>query len=215
MTKKSFVKQVKVGGWVSVLALAAFFLSSLTFLQSYLAKLHLASWERGEWLSLAQLVIIFITAVIAIITMRSNRRTSCEVATLSAILNDYQDTVFYEAKMQVYDYNKKHKNTHQSLTSLFEQNLEDLESDLMKEVKTSSMLVLNRSEFFASAINAKVIDEALYKRVHCSNILRLWSVMSGPVDRLRVKTGKKTLFLDLEMLANKWEANPLKEEDLR
>lgn len=75
--------------------------------------------------------------------------------------------------------------------------------------------VLNRSEFFASAINAKVIDGALYKRVHCSNILRLWSVMSGPVDRLRVKTGKKTLFLDLEMLANKWEANPLKEEYLR
>ncbi|WP_151987430.1 DUF4760 domain-containing protein [Acinetobacter oleivorans] len=77
------------------------------------------------------------------------------------------------------------------------------------------MLVLNRNEFYASAINTGLLDEGLFKRVHCANIVKLWDQLYPTVNQIRQVAKKDTLFMDLELLATRWKANPLKTDDIK
>ena len=76
------------------------------------------------------------------------------------------------------------------------------------------MTLINRHEFYACAINTGVLDETLFKRVHCTNFIKLWNAVSPLVMKIREEERKDTLFIDLEILVSRWKANPLKAEDL-
>ena len=80
------------------------------------------------------------------------------------------------------------------------------DSDERKEI----LLVLNNLEFIAVGIRLKAFDENVYKESQYSNLIRIWNACSGFVSELRNSTGKKTIFQDLEFLAKKWEAKPIK-----
>ncbi|WP_353168636.1 DUF4760 domain-containing protein [Acinetobacter sp.] len=184
----------------------------------------LKKWSISDWLIFLQLIVFFASAVIASSTIKSSRVTARERATLDTILDDNKDEELYDAKILIHEFNKdpsayyaRLKDTvskRDSLAQLFQ-----VEPNLLTEnehnVRKSVIKALNRYEFYAIGINQGLLDEILFKRMHCSNVLRLWESTSTAVNQLRTFAKKDTLFKDLEHLANKWKAKELKSEDIR
>lgn len=70
--------------------------------------------------------------------------------------------------------------------------------------------VLNNQEFIAVGVRLKAFDGAVYKQMQCTNVLRLWNVTRGFIHEIRQSDGKETIFQDFEMLACRWEKDPIK-----
>ncbi|HGO5824188.1 TPA: DUF4760 domain-containing protein [Mannheimia haemolytica] len=159
-----------------------------------------------EWSSLGQLLVISLTAFIAMCTMISARKTSKEKATLDVVLSDYKDSDLVEASRTIFDIVRKDSN---HLYTVFQ----NKKGEYSKE-RNSLLLVVNRYEFYASAINHGILDERLFKRSHCSNFIKLWDAVSPTVMSIRDKERKETLFKDLEILVLRWKSKPLSVDDL-
>ncbi len=184
----------------------------------------LKKWSISDWLIFLQLIVFFASAVIASSTIKSSRVTARERATLDTILDDNKDEDLYDAKILIHEFNKDPSayyarlqdtvSKRDSLAQLFQ-----VDPNLLTEnehnVRKSVIKALNRYEFYAIGINQGLLDEILFKRMHCSNVLRLWESTSTAVNQLRTYAKKDTLFKDLEHLANKWKANELKSEDIK
>lgn len=76
--------------------------------------------------------------------------------------------------------------------------------------KDAILSVLNQLEFIAVGIRIGVFDEELYKQLCCHSVLKTWEAASGFVYELRKQTHIKTLYQDLECLADRWERDPVK-----
>lgn len=76
--------------------------------------------------------------------------------------------------------------------------------------RAAILKVLNNAEFIAVGVRMKAFDEGVYKEIHCSTVLRLWSSSCGFIHELRNRTGKTTLFQDFERLATRWAKSPIK-----
>lgn len=76
--------------------------------------------------------------------------------------------------------------------------------------RTAILRVLNNAEFIAVGVRLRAFDEDVYKEMHCSTVVRLWTSSCGFIYELRNKTGKSTLFQDFERLATRWQRNPIK-----
>lgn len=194
-------------------------------------QFKVGSWNPSDWFLCIQTLIFTISAFIAYRTISSSRAVSRERATLDTILADNKDTHLIEAKTSVYAFvenankylekvklnlNSEHQDVklRQTLSQICEVDEVDL-NQIEHELKQKMMVVLNRHEFYAIGINSKLLDENLFKRMHCSNFLKLWDKTQSAVTQLRTKTGKDTLFKDFEQLANRWKANPLRSEDIK
>lgn len=205
-----------------LIAVSAFFVLLIPKIPIVVDFANFGKWGRGDLFLFIQTIVIAISAVIAFLTINASRKTSRERATLDIIIDDYRDTNLFEAKTNIYDFidNKEEyrkKNADVSKESLVEIcRAHDSElNDADRVLKKDLMLVLNRNEFYASAINTGLLDEALFKRVHCSNVIKIWDKLYPTVNQIRQVAKKDTIFKDLEILALRWKANPLKSEDIK
>lgn len=182
-------------------------------------------WGVADWFLFIQTLVFFTSAIIAYRTISSSKNVSRERATLDTILADNKDTRLSEAKSEIYTflqnpqkYYEKVGDNDNSKRDTLSQICEVDETELTKaeyEIKHKMMTVLNRHEFYAIGINNNLLDENLFKRMHCSNFLKLWEKVNPAVTQLRSKVGKDTLFKEFECLAIRWKANPLKSEDIK
>ncbi|WP_180061108.1 DUF4760 domain-containing protein [Acinetobacter sp. YH12124] len=222
--KKPILKSSTKSSLTFIFALAAFLISIITILPELTAFFRLKEWEVGDWLLFFQLLVFLVSAYIAFTTISSSKATSRERATLDTILDDNKDEELYEAKIRIHDFYKDPEgyfksmhdsiSTRKSLAQLFEVDGSKL-TPAEHEVRKSLIKALNRYEFYAIGINIGLFDEELFKRMHCANVLRLWEESNTAVTQLRSFAKKDTLFKDLESLANRWKANPLKTEDIK
>lgn len=206
------------------LAIAAFLISSILAFPQVLIFFKVNTWEVADWIYFLQLLVIIVSAYIAFSTISASKATARERATLDTILDDNKDEELYEAKILVHDFNKNpqayfdSKNDKTSkrdtLAQLFAVDGSKL-TPTEHEVRKALIKALNRYEFYAIGINNGLFDESLFKRMHCSNILRLWETSDTAVTQLRNFAKVDTLFKDLEKLAVRWKANPLKSEDIK
>lgn len=206
------------------LALAAFLISFILILPDVLSFYKVGLWNVAEWMAFLQLLVFAISAYIAFRTISSSRSTARERATLDTILDDNKDEELYDAKILVHDFHKnpqayfKQKNDtvskRDTLAQLFTVDGSQL-TPAEHDVRKSLIKALNRYEFYAIGINSGLFDEDLFKRMHCSNVLRLWETSSTAVTQLRNYTKIDTLFKDLEILAIRWKTNSLKSSDIK
>lgn len=205
-----------------LIAVSAFFILFIPKVPIIVDFANFDKWTRSDLFLFIQTIVIAISAVIAFLTISASKKTSKERATLDIIIDDYRDTNLFEAKTNIFDFIEnpeefKKKNTDVIKGSLVEicQAHNSKLSSGEKDLKKNLMLVLNRNEFYASAINTGLLDEVLFKRVHCSNILKIWDKLYPTINQIRQVAKKDTIFKDLELLAIRWKANPLKSEDIK
>lgn len=203
---KWYKKLKKKEGLALFLSLISFFIAIFVLCKTYYIPIDLSSLNLQDWASLIQTSIILISAIIAVLTITSTRKTSKERATLDVILEDYQDKELVEASNIIFNLVRTDRN---QLFNVFQN-----EDGTKSSERNSLLMVLNRYEFYASAMNQGVLDEHLFKRLHCSNFIKLWDAVSPTVMSIRDKERKDTLFKDLEILVLRWKANPLRVEDL-
>ncbi|MDG4947731.1 DUF4760 domain-containing protein [Actinobacillus equuli] len=175
-------------------------------MKQYQFTIDTSKFSITDWATLGQLVVISITAIIAIYTILSNRKTSKERATLDVVLDDYKDDKLVVASNEVFNIVREDRN---KLYTVFQN-----ENNQYTEQRQRLLLVLNRYEFYASAMNHGILDEKLFKRLHCSNFIKLWDAVSPTVMSIRDKERKDTLFKDLEILVLRWKSSPLTSDDL-
>lgn len=221
---KSLTNGNYLGRSAFFLALSAFLISVYLVFPQLALFLKLYDWDVSDWLVFFQLLVFLTSAYIAYSTITTSKATARERATLDTILDDNKDEELYDSKILIYDFHKNpdayflQKNDieskRKSLSQLFEvegsqltQNEHDVRKHLIK--------VLNRHEFYAVGINNELLDESLFKRMHCSNIVRLWETVNPAVTQLRAQAKKDTLFKELEFLAVRWKACPLRIEDIK
>lgn len=223
-----------------VVAGFALIIALLDYVPIFLAFLNFP-WNATEWLMFLQLIVFLGSAIVAVNTIQSNRKTSIERVTLDIILADNKDAELYDAKNAIFTYAKDPKKYFQrkaemrdcspekektnaengtandrkyrSLSQLCELEAKDLDADEY-DVKKKLMYVLNRHEFYAAGINSGLLDEQLFKRLHCANFIRVWDVTHTAVSQIRSRTKIPTIIKDLEILADRWKKNPLKPDDL-
>lgn len=85
-----------------------------------------------------------------------------------------------------------------------------LQAHIHSDEAKAILAVLNFREFVAAGIREKAFDEAMYKRIQYSVILRDWNSFEGFVRELRKSRNRPTLFQEFQMLAQRWEKAPLK-----
>ena len=73
------------------------------------------------------------------------------------------------------------------------------------------LYALDTMEFTAVGIRLGAFDEDVYKELQCTKVIKTWESVSGFVMELRNEKQRQTLYQDLELLANRWSANPIKE----
>lgn len=221
-----------LGNWFNInkgsitfyLAGAAFLISFSSVVPELLTFFKVSKWQVSDWIYFLQLIVIAVSAYIAFTTISASKATARERATLDTILDDNKDEELYEAKILVHDFHKNPSayfaaredtdSKRNTLAQLFTVDGSQL-TDSEHEVRKSLIKALNRYEFYAIGINRGLFDEELFKRMHCSNILRLWETSDTAVIQLRNFTKIDTLFKDLEILAIRWKANSLKSSDIK
>ena len=204
------IKQLKAvkrkEGLTLSLSLISFFIGRFLLFKEYYKPIDLNGLTLQDWTSVTQSAVIFISAIIAVCTITSTRKTSKERATLDVVLGDYQDKDLVEASNMIFTLVREDRN---QLFTVFQN-----EDGKKANERSSLLLVLNRYEFYASAMNHGILDEQLFKRLHCSNFIKLWDAVSPTVMSIRDKERKDTLFKDLEILVLRWKSNPLSVDDL-
>ena len=97
---------------------------------------------------------------------------------------------------------------------LHEQNAEftkyALKDQASSEEAKSILVVLNFYEFAAAGIRDGAFDEAMFKRMQFSMVIRDWTGLEGFVYELRKARGRDTLFKEFQRLAERWKKKPLK-----
>lgn len=79
------------------------------------------------------------------------------------------------------------------------------------QIQDDIVYALDTMEFIAVGIRLNAFDEAVYKELQCTKVIKTWDSVAGFVMELREKKRTKTIYQDLEQLANTWSANPIQE----
>lgn len=74
-----------------------------------------------------------------------------------------------------------------------------------------SSYALDTLEFIAVGIRLGAFDEEVYKELQCSKVINTWNSVAALVMDLREEKKPLTLYQDIEQLAERWKANPIKE----
>lgn len=213
-----------------IMASSAFFITIYFNLDKIVGFYNFSTWVVSDWLLFLQLVVIAISAYIALSTIKSSRFRARERATLDTILNDNSDRELAAAKQIVLGYDKNpekylglifdefkaryNREPCSTLSELCEFERNELKKEEM-EVRQHLMHVLNRHEFYAVGVNSGLMDEMLFKRMHCNNIINLWEAVNPAVTHLRKKSQTPTYYKELELLALNWNEKPLREQDIK
>lgn len=213
------------------------FLSNFNFVSDFF---KFDKWIVSDWIYSIQTIVITISVLVAYKTIQASKQVSKEAATLEIILADNKDKELIEANSDLLLFLKnpdkfykeyKIKNplidsafssdSSQESSSLDSLNLtliikrdKDTLTPAQEDIRTKMLTVLSRHEFYAIGLNAGLLDEGLFKRMHCTNFVSLWEQVSPAINQLREKEKKDTFFKDFEILALRWKADPLVTEDI-
>lgn len=207
------VGKINKGYCVFVMATISFFISSGLFIYQFKDKITFEGWKTADWLAFWQLFVITVTAIITIVTILVSKKTSKQRATLDLILSNYQDLKLLEADENVTKYIKgQAKDNNGRIITLYEL-FQNKDGKFDKE-KTHLLTVVNRYEFYSTAINTGVLDEQFFKRLNYTNVIKLWNAVSPMVMKIREEERRDTIFKELELLALRWKTEPLKSDSL-
>lgn len=137
-----------------------------------------------------------IAATATAFAISSNTTTSRKRATIDLIMHQNQDVKLQEAISIV------NRLARQKIPLVDHYKEDDA-------FRASILKVLNAREFTATGILSDVFDEEVYKQSQCTIFTRDWKRLECVAKHIRQHVGKETLYQDFEILAKKWEANPL------
>lgn len=203
----------KKGYCTSIMATISFIISSGMLFYRFKDSITFSHWETADWLAFWQLVVITITAVITIATILVGKKTSKQRATLDLILSDYQDLKLLEADESINKFIRGSATDDSGRVITLYELFQNKDRTYDKE-RAHLLTVVNRYEFYASAINTGVLDEQFFKRLNYTNVIKLWNAVSPMVMKIREDERRDTIFKELELLALRWKTAPLKSDDL-
>lgn len=150
----------------------------------------------GFWI---QTTAIIVTGIAAVISIRTNGRSSQHRATIDLLLAQKTDQNLIDAKKVVSNLHKNGEFTELACRAM------------MDDPRRASILViLNNYEFIALGIREGALDGRIYKRACYSQLLRDWRAMNPFIVELRTQNNIETLFQEFEYLAKQWQRRPLK-----
>lgn len=207
------VGKIKKGYCMYIMTAISFIVSIGLLINQFKDSITFEGWEISDWLAFWQLVVITVTAIITIITILVGKKTSKQRATLDLILSDYQDVKLLEADENINKYIRgKATDNDGRIITLYEL-FQNKDRTFDKE-RAHLLTVVNRYEFYASAINTGVLDEQFFKRLNYTNVVKLWNAVSPMVMKIREEERRDTIFKEFELLALRWKTEPLKSDDL-
>jgi hypothetical protein len=144
---------------------------------------------------------ILLSGVVAGVAIHQNLSTARRRATIDIVMHEKgTNQVLISARATVLDL---HENKAECTKFALQAHIH---SDEAKAI----LAVLNFREFVAAGIREKAFDEAMYKRIQYSVILRDWNSFEGFIRELRKARNRPTLFQEFQMLAQRWQNAPLK-----
>lgn len=175
-------------GWQSFLVIN---MEQLTFELSF-----------AESVSLLALFVQIVLVFFAYKAIRKNEIMAKKRAVVDLILKQREDPTLKRAFKVMYECREKKGN----LSDLFNKAGEE-----SQRIRDDVLYALDQLEFIAVGIRLNAFDEDVYKDLQCSKIIKTWDSAAGFVMNLRQEKQTKTLYQDLERLAARWSANPIKE----
>ncbi|MDO5651307.1 MAG: DUF4760 domain-containing protein [Moraxella sp.] len=154
------------------------------------------------FLSWLTFFVLAATAVVAIITLKSNENRARKRATIDVVLSENQDERFRDIKEKFALMRENNENF--TLLACLVGDTEQ-QKQVIADKKEVIIAILNQYEFIASAIFENALDEELYKRMKKGVLIRDWLVLEPFVAELRKQTGRKQLFCEMQALAQKWQ----------
>ncbi|MNO23684.1 hypothetical protein D3C76_134900 [compost metagenome] len=162
----------------------------------------------GFWIQTAVILLGAVAAVATIYTngmlsrrsISHNEKLARQRATIDLLLQQRTDHNLIESKKAV---GTIHSNGG-DFTSLA---TKDKAQD---ENRSHILAIINNYEFIALGIREGALDESIYKRAVYSQVVRDWGAMRPFIMELRRQNGRNTLFQEFEVLAKRWENEPLK-----
>ncbi|MEX2241473.1 MAG: DUF4760 domain-containing protein [Burkholderiales bacterium] len=143
---------------------------------------------------------IFISGAIAAIAIVHNLRIARKRATIDLVMHERLNKTNLDARGIVLG-------LHEAEAEFVGYALRDKAST---EEAKAILVVLNFYEFAAAGIRDGAFDEAMFRRMQYSMVLRDWGALEGFVRELRKARGSDTLFCEFQRLAESWRRKPLK-----
>lgn len=135
-------------------------------------------------------------------SIEHNEKIARQRATIDLLMTQRADNGLSEAKKAV---GVIHKNGG-DFTSL-------AAADKAQDASRALILsIMNNYEFIALGIREGALDESIYKRAVYSQVLRDWRAMKAFIMELRRQNKIETLFQEFELLAKRWEREPLQRD---
>ncbi|MEK6293844.1 MAG: DUF4760 domain-containing protein [Paraburkholderia tropica] len=160
-------------------------------------------WLGETWGFWIQTGAFLISALAGVAVIYYNGKQGRTKALIDLIIQQKTDHKLLEATQQVF---VLHRNNMQ-FSRYVPSNLTDPDEIATRE---AIIMVLNNHEFIALGIRQGAFDEKIYKRMQCSNVLKVWDAARGFVNEVRQMEKKDTFFQELEMLAERWKKKPVK-----
>jgi hypothetical protein len=145
-----------------------------------------------------QNLILALTAVIGIWTLRVSSHQERRRATVDVILETLDDPKFQEARSKV----------RQLIKAGLDIPLLLSEAGLAN--RKIVLHVLSRYEFMAAGVHEGAFDDRIYQRMYYNNIMTDWNALETFVIELRIYRNLDTPFQELQRLVLRWKKHPLK-----
>ncbi len=155
------------------------------------------SSQLSEMVSICALIFQGVLVWLAYAAIKRNEKTAKKRAIVDHIIKQREDKVLAEVFQELYK-------------------LRDRQEKVSEYIKDPEhfrkvLYALDTMEFTAVGIRLGAFDEDVYKELQCTKVIKTWESVSGFVMELRHEKNSHTLYQDLELLANRWIANPIKE----
>lgn len=135
--------------------------------------------------------------------LKEQRKQHKQKATIELLINNNSNS-YYRRRRQVY---MKMRDQGANFTSLACALSPNCSSN--NEIKRQNFIVLdvlNSIEFICVGIKENLFDEAVYKRMSKSSVIKDWQTLKPYIMELRrINNNNTKLFCEFEWLATKWE----------
>lgn len=152
----------------------------------------------SEHLALVTLLLQALLVWFAYKAIKKHEITAKKRAIVDLIIKQREDIRLSNTYQKIYNLQKEHKKVSETC-----RNDKVFENDVF--------YALDTLEFIAVGIRLGAFDEAVYKELQCSKVINTWNSVAAMVMDLREEKNSVTLYQDIEQLAERWKANPIKE----
>lgn len=148
--------------------------------------------------------VLFLGVVIALVSVVRHGITARKQQTAAMIFETRKDERLIEA--------------HQLISKLYDAsdvNMRAMGKDLNHKDRALINYALNHYEYVSTGIQSGIYDEEMLKRASFNTIVRVRNQSREFITGVREKTGRYTIFQELDWLADRWEKAPLKPKKKR